>query len=111
MVAARYVALNPVRARLVERADDWPHWSVRAHLSGRDDALVDVRPLLDRASSFADLLDTSPTIPASFRAPPQRTDRPPLGDRAFQDAIGRQLGRIVMPGKRGPKPKRQRDDR
>ena len=28
MNAARYVALNPVRARLVQRAEDWPHSSV-----------------------------------------------------------------------------------
>lgn len=38
--ASRYVGLNPVRAGLVERARDWPWSSVRAHLSGRDDALV-----------------------------------------------------------------------
>ncbi|MFY9968342.1 MAG: hypothetical protein WBQ45_12245 [Roseiarcus sp.] len=31
----------------------------------------------------------------------------PLGDRALQDAISRRLGRVVTPGKRGPKPKRQ----
>ncbi len=31
MAAARYVALNPVRARLVERAADWLHSSVGAH--------------------------------------------------------------------------------
>jgi putative transposase len=43
MNAARYVALNPVRARLVSRAQDWPHSSVRAHLAGRDDGLVSVR--------------------------------------------------------------------
>src|SRR5215469_2923177 len=30
----RYVSLNPVRARLVERADRWPWSSVRAHLQG-----------------------------------------------------------------------------
>src|SRR5574337_2139850 len=57
MNAARYVALNPVRARLVPRAEDWPHSSVRAHLAGRDDALVRVKPLIDRAPHFADLLD------------------------------------------------------
>jgi hypothetical protein len=56
MNAARYVALNPVRARLVQRAEDWPHSSVRAHLVGRDDGLVSVRPLLDRAPPLADLL-------------------------------------------------------
>ena len=35
----------------------------------------------------------------------------PLGDRAFQDVIGRRLGRVVTSGNRGPKPKRQREER
>ena len=59
MAAARYVALNPVRAQLVARAADWRWSSVRAHLQGRDDGLVDVRPLLARTGErFADLLET-----------------------------------------------------
>jgi hypothetical protein len=33
----------------------------------------------------------------------------PLGDRALKDAISRHLGRTVAPGKRRPKPKRERD--
>jgi putative transposase len=58
VAAARYVALNPVRARLVRRAQDWPWSSARAHLKGRDDGLVMVTPLLERtAGRFADLLD------------------------------------------------------
>jgi len=62
MAAARYVALNPVRARLVRRAQDWPWSSVRAHLKARDDGLVTVAPLLERtAGRFADLLDAGPT--------------------------------------------------
>lgn len=61
MAAARYVALNPLRARLVERAEDWPWSSVRAHLDGRSDGLVDVTPLLDHAAGrFADLLEGEP---------------------------------------------------
>jgi putative transposase len=43
--ASRYVGLNPVRAGLVERAAHWPWSSVRAHLSGVDDALVRTAPL------------------------------------------------------------------
>ncbi len=35
MAAARYVTLNPVRAGLVVRAEDWPWSSVGAHLAGR----------------------------------------------------------------------------
>ncbi len=55
MAAARYVALNPVRARLVERAEDWRSSSGATHLAGRDEGLVSVAPLLDRcAGGFAD---------------------------------------------------------
>src|SRR5208337_2131964 len=67
MNAARYVALNPVRARLVQRAEDWPHSSVRAHLAGRDDGLVSVRPLIDRAPRFADLLEGEAAAAAFVR--------------------------------------------
>jgi putative transposase len=52
MNAVRYVALNPVRARLVQRAEDWPHSSVRAHLAGRDDGLVRVKPLKRPRAAF-----------------------------------------------------------
>jgi putative transposase len=34
LAAVRYVALNPVRARLAARAQDWPWSSVGAHLKG-----------------------------------------------------------------------------
>lgn len=35
--AERYVGLNPVRAGLAARAEDWPWSSARAHLAGVDD--------------------------------------------------------------------------
>jgi putative transposase len=63
IAAVRYVALNPVRARLVATASEWPHSSVRAHMAGVDDALVSVQPLRDRVANFADLLDTDPDDP------------------------------------------------
>ena len=43
--ASRYVGLNPVRAGLVKRAQDWPWSSVRAHMVLRDDPLVRTAPL------------------------------------------------------------------
>jgi hypothetical protein len=54
--AVSYVSLNPVRARIVSRAEDWVWASVRAHLAGEDDSLVSVRPVLDRWPNFRDLL-------------------------------------------------------
>jgi len=46
--ASRYVGLNPVRAGLTARAEDWPWSSVRAHLRAKDDPLVRTAPLLKR---------------------------------------------------------------
>ncbi len=47
LAAARYVELNPVRARLVKTARQWRWSSARAHLKGEDDGLVAVAPLLE----------------------------------------------------------------
>jgi len=49
LACARYVELNPVRAKLARRTRDWRWSSARAHVNGRDDGLVTVRPLLDLA--------------------------------------------------------------
>jgi putative transposase len=104
MTAARYAALNPVRARLVKRARDWRWSSVRAHLSGRDDALVTVAPLLERCEGrFANFLKDEPdaTKLAALRA--AETIGRPLGSPEFLDRIAARTGRDPRPGKRGPK--------
>ncbi len=45
-MAVRYVSLNPVRAQLVKRAEDWPWSSVDAHLRRKNDGLVKVSQVL-----------------------------------------------------------------
>jgi putative transposase len=52
--AVSYVSLDPVRARLVFRAEEWAWSSVRAHLAGEDDSPVSERPVLDRWPNFRD---------------------------------------------------------
>ena len=44
LAATRYIALNPVTAGLVSRAEDWPWSSARAHLAGENDELATVAP-------------------------------------------------------------------
>ncbi len=56
LATARYVELNPVRARLVRKPGIWPWSSARAHLAGRDDDLVRVTPLLRRVPDWARFL-------------------------------------------------------
>lgn len=50
LACARYVELNPVRAGLAAKAQDWPWSSAAAHLAGRDDGLATVAPMLGRVS-------------------------------------------------------------
>ena len=56
LTAVSYVSLNLVRAGLVRHAADWSWSSVRAYLSGKDDGLVTVGPVLGRVACFSDLL-------------------------------------------------------
>ena len=42
--ALRYVSLNPVRAGLTKRPEDWPWSSTRALIAGQDDHVVTVAP-------------------------------------------------------------------
>ena len=71
MSAVRYVALNPVRAGLAARAEDWSWLSTRAHLKGEDDGRVSVGPVLARTTSFAELIgsDDAPGALAAIRRP------------------------------------------
>ncbi len=65
MTAARYVTLNPVRARLVEAGGRLRWLSGAAHLAARDDDHVSVaRPLNRCAGRFTDLVETEPSAEA-----------------------------------------------
>ena len=106
--AVRYVSLNPVRAKLVKRARDWPWSSVGAHLSGRDDPLVRVAPILERYGDFGEFLgaDADTLEAAAFRKLRQsETTGRPIGGDAWLDALETTTGRPLRPQKRGPKKK------
>src|SRR5229473_6582859 len=102
--ALRYVSQNPVRARLVERAQDWRWSSTRAHLRGKDDGLTALTPIKDRFPRFADLLASEPETDLFERLRAAESIGRPLGDDRFLARIERLTGRDVKPGKRGPKP-------
>jgi putative transposase len=106
--AVRYVALNPVRARLVPRAEDWRWSSVHAHLRGRSDGLTTVEPVLERYPRFADLLDAGPDEAAFGRLRRAESIGRPLGGDAFLARLEAATARPLRPGKRGPKPKTRR---
>jgi putative transposase len=102
--ALRYVSLNPVRARLVDRARDWRWSSARAHLRGRNDGLTALAPVRARFPRFADLLASAPEDDLFDRLRAAESIGRPLGDDRFLSRLERRTGRILKPGKRGPKP-------
>lgn len=104
--AVRYALLNPVRARLVERAADWPWSSVHAHLSGVNDGLTSPGPVTSRYPDLAALLEAGEDSAIIERLRRAESTGRPVGDRAFLDRLAEFSGRKLEPGRRGPKPKR-----
>ena len=103
LAAVRYVGLNPVRARLIQRARDWPWSSVRAHLAGVDDSLAIVAPVLERTGDFAAFMaiDEEACYEALRRS--EGTGRP-LGAPEFVAGLERLLGRPIARRAPGRKP-------
>jgi putative transposase len=107
--AVRYVLLNPVRAKLVSRAADWPWSSVHAHLRGREDGLTARGPVASRYPDLAERLEAGEDEAMSERLRRAETIGRPVGDRAFLDRLAALSGRKLEPGRRGRKPRRSRD--
>ena len=108
--ALRYVSLNPVRARLVQRAQDWRWSSTRAHLRGKDDGLTALAPIRDRFPEFADLLAIEPETDLFGPLRAAESVGRPLGDNSFFARLERLTKRSLKPGKRGPKSSEAEDD-
>lgn len=105
----RYVELNPVRAGMVERPEDYPWSSHRANALGEVDPLVSPPPLYDRLGAtrqarqaayrelFAAHFD--PDVLSAVRACVQTGT--PLGNDRFRAQIERALGLKVGYSVRG----------
>ena len=103
--AIRYVTLNPVRAGLVKRAEEWPWSSARAHLEAHDNGVVKVAPVLERVGDFAQFLGEPFDEDAAY-APLRRAETigRPVGDTDWLKMLEKQTGRVLMAQKRGRKP-------
>src|SRR5205823_3127907 len=99
--AARYIELNPVRAGLVARPEDYPWSSARAHLLGCDDGLVRVAPMLERVGNWAALLGTSPTDDVVGQLRQHQTTGRPLGGDVFVERVAQGPGRLLKPQQTG----------
>jgi putative transposase len=109
LATVRYVELNPVKARLVERPQDWRWSSASARLGQVADGLTKLEPLQnlihDWPAFWASGTDDQ-LVPIRLHT---RTGRP-LGSDTFVEKVERTVGRILRREKPGPKSIRGRDD-
>jgi putative transposase len=103
LAAARYVELNPVRAKLAADPFVWRWSSAAAHLAGKDDSLVKVSPLLGMVSNWREfLLGTIDKEEIEKIRRHERTGRP-LGSEVFIERLESCLERTLKRQKPGPK--------
>ena len=87
------------RLAVVERA---------RHLSGTDDELATVKPVLERYGGFAVCLDHKTDDGAVMRLRRSETTGRPVGGKAWIETLENQTDRRLKPQKRGPKGGRRR---
>lgn len=102
LVSARYIEMNPVRAKLVKKPADYPWSSAAAHLTGKDDNLVKVAPLLGIVGNWKNFIATRDNEGElnSIRLH-ERTGRP-HGNKNFVSKMELLLNRTLAPKKPGP---------
>ena len=103
LTAARYVELNPVRARIVSKAEDYRWSSASAHLSGEDDTLVKVAPLLEMVDDWEEVLAAEVEEQRLREIRKYECTGRPLGSMSFVERLESTLGRSLQRQKPGPK--------
>lgn len=102
VTASRYVGLNPVRAGLVERAEDWPWSSVRAHLRCKDDLLVRTAPLAFHVrETMAHFFDADVSEEARAKLRRAAATGRPLGGAEWLKQLEKTTGVALGERKRG----------
>lgn len=103
LATARYVEMNPVTAGLVQDAAEWVWSSAGAHLTGSDNELVTVAPLLEMAGDWRIFLNgAGEEEQVNEIRKHERTGRP-LGSVSFIEQLETALDRPLKRGKPGPK--------
>jgi putative transposase len=99
----RYTELNPVRAGICLRPEDWLWSSARAHLNGRDDQLVSVKPMLERVSDWPSYLSIEESdSDLQVIRQHSRTGRP-AGGETFVEGLEKLTGKTLKIRRPGPR--------
>jgi putative transposase len=103
--AIRYVERNPVRAHMVECAEDYGWSSAAAHCGLREDRLLDPEWISsNRIHNWSQWLAASNPSKIDQRLRDRTFTGRPCGDETFIKEAERLLGRHLAPQKPGPKP-------
>ncbi len=99
---ARYVEQNPVRAGMVEKAEDYPYSSARAHVNGSKDAVLGEELFSnDRRADYTLLLRSDmPRKEIEHLRYVTKTGRP-FGNEGFVVEMERKLERRLLQQQRG----------
>jgi putative transposase len=100
--ALRYVELNPVRARLVERAEDWRWSSARAHLGQGADGITDIALGQALVSDWQAFLNDGLAADAHAAIQAGERNGRALGSASFKSGIEQLTGRdqtVRRPGR------------
>ena len=98
--AVRYVERNPVRARLVEKAENYPWSSARFHVKKEANALLSDFYLLEEIGDWARYLADEEDEDQLKRIRSQSLSGRPLGDTNFLLKLQKRTGRSLLKRRR-----------
>jgi putative transposase len=100
--AMRYVELNPVRAGMVKRAEDYLWSGAASHCGLRDDLLLSGEcPLVSQIRNWSEWVNSGVDGELTDLIRRHTETGRPLGSTEFLVRIGKRIGRDLLPKKRG----------
>lgn len=103
LVCLRYVELNPVKALLVERPEQWLWSSARARILGKPDKLINTNTLKDMVPDWKALLDVHQSDDEVKKINEHNSSGYPLGNEGWIRKLEKQYDRSLIAKKAGRK--------
>lgn len=101
LAAARYIELNPVKAKFVKKPGQYQWSSAKAHMTANDDQLVRVKPLLKLVDDWDEFLSGGYSEDEEALLIRHEQTGRPLGSINFIKRLENKLNRVLVPGKGG----------
>lgn len=104
LAAVRYIELNPVRAGLCNRPNDWPWSSFHVHIGAGSDSLVAATPTLEEIGDWESFLEGDNSVSMTDEIRKHTRTGQPLGTSEFIDKLEALTGKRLRRRKPGPRP-------